>query len=51
MPAKSAAKKSAKKSTAKVHKGKSLGAVKPLKDGPGESFGMNYGNIKVDYKP
>jgi type VI protein secretion system component Hcp len=51
MPAKSAAKKAAKKSSAKVHKGKSLGSVKPLKDMPTESVSFNFTKLQTSYKP
>ena len=51
MPTKSAAKKSAKKTPAKMHKGETLGSVKPLKDTPTESFSLNFSKPAFRYTP
>jgi hypothetical protein len=51
MPARSAVKKAAKKTSAKVHKGKALGSVKPLKDLPSESISFPFTKPVISYNP
>jgi hypothetical protein len=52
MPTKSAAKKATKKTSAKMHKGKSLNNVKPLKDlAVSESVSLNFTKPKLTYTP